>query len=367
MRAGEPATPGALVISRSSTFEEEESKEARSQDVSRGESEITEKKSIWCCSESPRKRASPSGIKNIQTSSYSKPQANSCAATPCTQIDYDTKDSDVDVIGDISSRKAELFDAEDGGYGTADDGDCDTTARSPIGTIDIKPPPANTRRGAKCPMQNLFLSNGNQLYAPYLQNKPPVTTDALLQRRLLTARQCRLNQDDIQAKIKVNKYFQRPVLLSDMQAFKAANPGSVFEDFVSWYGNPAELMEEVYCGMSGDDVVDTKQNKSDEDEIVEKALSRHFSRNAKRTGTEEVSSVAESEIDFSMEAYEGLTTTRNFWKETWDDAKPIPVSEQQVKLFDAPQEVEKVLYHLENLSPSQLMNHVLEINFSIAY
>jgi hypothetical protein len=57
----------------------------------------------------------------------------------------------------------------------------------------------------------------------------------------------------------------------------------------------------------------------------------------------------------------------NFWNQIWDDTKPIPAFEQDLKLFDAVQEVEKIIYSLENLSPIQLLNYVLEINFMTAY
>jgi hypothetical protein len=56
----------------------------------------------------------------------------------------------------------------------------------------------------------------------------------------------------------------------------------------------------------------------------------------------------------------------NFWKKVWNDTKPIPASEQELQWLDAVQEVEKILNSLENLSPIQLMNHVLEINFTTA-
>lgn len=38
----------------------------------------------------------------------------------------------------------------------------------------------------------------------------------------------------IRDRIEVSQRMQTPKLMSDMSAFKAANPGCVFEDFVSW-------------------------------------------------------------------------------------------------------------------------------------
>lgn len=38
----------------------------------------------------------------------------------------------------------------------------------------------------------------------------------------------------IRDRIEVSQRLQTPKLMSDMAAFKAANPGCIFEDFVSW-------------------------------------------------------------------------------------------------------------------------------------
>jgi Rab3 GTPase-activating protein catalytic subunit len=78
---------------------------------------------------------------------------------------------------------------------------------------------------------------------------------------------------------------QLNVLLSDMQAFKAANPGSVLEDFVRWH----------------------------------------------------------SPRDFENGALsERMRIPGNLWEETWRSARPIPVS-QQVRLFNETKEAEKVI------------------------
>lgn len=38
----------------------------------------------------------------------------------------------------------------------------------------------------------------------------------------------------IRDRIEVSQRIQTPKLMSDMSAFKAANPGCIFEDFVTW-------------------------------------------------------------------------------------------------------------------------------------
>ena len=63
----------------------------------------------------------------------------------------------------------------------------------------------------------------------------PLTDDVIAQRRLMMSRQKSVKASaTIKHRIEVAQRLQHPKLLSDMQAFKAANPGAVFEDFVGW-------------------------------------------------------------------------------------------------------------------------------------
>lgn len=97
---------------------------------------------------------------------------------------------------------------------------------------------------------------------------------------------------------------QLPSLTSDMEAFKAANPGARLEDFVRWY-SPRDYDDET--GLSA-----------------------------------------------------RMQSEGNTWIEAWNSAKSVPVTRQK-KLFDHTKEGEKVLHYLSSLSLSSLVQHCIPI------
>lgn len=139
----------------------------------------------------------------------------------------------------------------DGSFGPRD-GDVDSTTysnKSPAthfmsayydadeGSVDgVLNGGGTARKGARCPVLGASLSKtGDQLYAPYLQRPYPLTDDVIAQRQIMMRRQKGAKASaTIKQRIEIAQRLQRPKLLSDMQAFKAANPGAVFQDFVGW-------------------------------------------------------------------------------------------------------------------------------------
>ena len=350
-----------------------ECSDVRSRDNLGDSRRITDPKTrnfFWCCSDSRRKRSSSSNSNNKDikpcpnTDSFLSPIGTNATNTGSHSPDAIPPKEDTQIEPrNLSSCFSPMSDGNqlwsDGN--PADGGKENGVSSNHQTTISDSEPLPSIRRGARYPVQNMFLSSGNQIYAPLLQNKSPVTSDSLLQRRLL-ARQLKLNQGDaseaIEASMKIHKFFQHPILRSDMEAFKAANPGSVFNDFIRWYGSPKELSENSCKRQIDDTVADDASKTLDEEQVFENALRRHFTRRPSSPEVYEKFLQMDSKMELSLQ---------NFWKETWQNSMPIPAFEQDMKLFDAVQEVEKLLYHLENLSPIQLMNHVLEINFTTAY
>jgi hypothetical protein len=334
------------------------------------------KKSFWCCSQNQRKRMpllfNCNGFRKYATST-------SCAKTEESTFKRDAKSSQFGKRSlshqDIMSTQEDKIIAtsefsptrsfspmSDMSQLRADkdvgDKNSDESFSSEM-EIEGDRLQKSVRRGARFPVVSLFLSNGNQIYEPYLQNKSPVTSHSLLHRRFLAAMEFRIsNGDAADANIKIRKFFQYPILRSDMQAFKAANPGCIFNDFVRWYGSPAEPLETLNNQDNGDiTAMEGNICVFDEEQLFENALRRHFSRGPKHS---------DNSIESKLSA-DSVMELESFWKQIWEDAKPVPAFEQDLKLFDAVQEVEKVIHSLENLSPIQLMNYVLEINFTTAY
>ncbi|MBZ3890108.1 Rab3 GTPase-activating protein catalytic subunit [Sciurus carolinensis] len=154
-----------------------------------------------------------------------------------------------------------------------------------------------------------LLHNGEPLYIPVTQEPAPMTEDLLEEQSEVLAK---LGTSAEGAHLRAR--MQSACLLSDMESFKAANPGCVLEDFVRWY-SPRDYIEE--------EVIDEKG-----DVILKGELSAR------------------------------MKIPSNMWVEAWETAKPIPARRQR-RLFDDTREAEKVLHYLAFQKPADLTRHLL--------
>lgn len=241
-----------------------------------------------------------------------------------------------------STSKDEFHDAQEG---TSMRGST-TDEESDKGRSDFTASVAQrqNRKGARCPVHGRGLvASSDQLYAPYLQRPDPVTDDVILERRMMLSSQrgpssAKLKVSD---RIEIAHRLQKPKLLSDMRSFKAANPGAVFTDFINWYGNPGNPLDEY----------------SDEKSVA---------MSAKSQPGESFLAPTAVKLDNASEAIQILTAMRDFWSETWDAATPCPAVEQE-PLFDAFSTVEMILDSLETMHPASLVNQTMAVNLSSAY
>lgn len=197
------------------------------------------------------------------------------------------------------------------------------------------------RPGARCPVKDAALrATGDQLYAPYLLRPSPLTDDVVLERKIMLAKsgEGAEQRGVLQSRIDVAQRLQKPKLLSDMRAFKAANPMCIIDDFTRWYGNPGSPLDDYNDDPASDEM------------SVQEAYQES----------------AAKKLDRASEAMRVLVSTRDFWGKTWEEATPIPAAEQD-PLFDYSTTVEMVLDHLEQLHPANLMNQVMAVNLSSAY
>jgi hypothetical protein len=198
------------------------------------------------------------------------------------------------------------------------------------------------RPGARCPIHEVtYGPERNQLYAPYLQRPYPLTDDVVCERRMMLERHPTDEKKKIslQYRIEIAHRFQKPKLLSDMCAFKAANPDISFEDFTRWYGNPGNPLDDYH-----------DEEEEDEEIKIETALAES----------------AAKKLDKASEAMKVLMSTRDFWSGTWEEAEPVPASEQK-PLFDVGMSVEIALDYLEQMHPTNLLNQIMAVNLSAAY
>jgi Rab3 GTPase-activating protein catalytic subunit len=234
-----------------------------------------------------------------------------------------------------SSIAQEFYDAEEGRSlvgSNADDGSVHVDR-----TTSVVAQRQGRRRGARCPVHGVSLvASGDQLYAPYLQRPPPATDDVIWTRRQMLSRHRSCDVVKIQDRLEIAHRLQRPKLLSDMRAFQAANPGSVFQDFINWYGNPDNPLEDP-----------GEESETD---------------SPPPNGSSKMS----VKLDQASEAIQILTATRDFFSNTWDEATPCAAVDQE-PLFDAFSTVEMVLDSFETMHPANLVNQIMAVNLSAAY
>ncbi|GAB2277769.1 hypothetical protein Dimus_012473 [Dionaea muscipula] len=176
------------------------------------------------------------------------------------------------------------------------------------------------RLGADRPADNLtMLETGEPIYAPVTQEGPLLTEDLIRENEEFVLRTGSVGAGCSQ-------------LLSDMQAFKAANPGCILEDFVRWHSPP-----------------DWTENGSDDENDY--------------TSTGDNSGSSRGRLSDRMQK-EG-----NLWLELWETAKAVPAV-SQAPLFDEDLAVEGILTDLEDISPLELFEQfylsLLGLGFVIA-
>ncbi|XP_022848442.1 uncharacterized protein LOC111370801 [Olea europaea var. sylvestris] len=164
------------------------------------------------------------------------------------------------------------------------------------------------RLGADKECDNLtMLETSEPIYTPVTQELPLLTEDLIKETEDFVLRTGSVGAGCSQ-------------LLSDMQAFKAANPGCILEDFVRWHSPPDWMENET----------NTEVNEtSDGGDLL--SVKGQLSRRMKKEG--------------------------NLWRELWETAKPVPAV-RQTPLYDEDLAVDGILDFLEDISPSHLLKQL---------
>ncbi|XP_074642793.1 rab3 GTPase-activating protein catalytic subunit-like isoform X2 [Tubulanus polymorphus] len=154
-----------------------------------------------------------------------------------------------------------------------------------------------------------LLNLDEPLFIPMTQEPSPMTEDMLEEQAdVLTKLGTSAEGAHLRARM------QSASLLSDMESFKAANPGCVLEDFVRWY-SPRDYVEEDGTDDGG-------------------------------------KPVKKGQLSQRMQI------AGNMWVEVWHSAKPLPARRQK-RLFDDTKEAEKVLHFLAALKPAEVALHLM--------
>ncbi|KAJ3705334.1 hypothetical protein LUZ61_009039 [Rhynchospora tenuis] len=169
------------------------------------------------------------------------------------------------------------------------------------------------RLGASSISQDLtMLETGEPVYSPVMQEGPILTEDLIRETEEFVLRTGSVGAGCSQ-------------LLSDMQAFKAANPGCVLEDFIRWH-SPPDWSE--YC--------------------------------QERTNVDKEGSSRRGRLSDRMQK------KGNLWHELWETAKPLPAVEQ-APLFDEDLAVEGIFTSFEEMQPSKLFEELLATMLSVSF
>ncbi|KAG4206756.1 hypothetical protein ERO13_A03G026800v2 [Gossypium hirsutum] len=168
------------------------------------------------------------------------------------------------------------------------------------------------RRGSAGPVGSMkLLKLCQSLHAPFTQSAPLMTED--------------MHEERLRAIETFGfSFLERETLSSDMSAFKAANPGAVFEDFIRWYSPTDWENDESEAKGPSTDLTEGMN--------VDWPPQGRLSRRMSESG--------------------------NFWRKIWDEAPILPASEQK-PLLDPNREGEKILHYLETMQPHQLLEQMV--------
>jgi len=198
----------------------------------------------------------------------------------------------------IERKKAREGKAEDSKGDDSDDEffDCDNDEGEKVESKDLpiwsRKPEGRTKTFNKMRL----LEHDDYLYVPECQEPAPLSEDQLAEQA-----EVMLQLGDDREGSEVRTRMQMGSLLSDMESFKAANPGAILADFVRWH-SPRDWVQD------GED----EEGKG------------HLSARMEAPG--------------------------NAWSEAWTAAKPVPARRQR-RLFDDTKEAEKALQYWAALKP----------------
>jgi Rab3 GTPase-activating protein catalytic subunit len=176
---------------------------------------------------------------------------------------------------------------------------------------------------------------GVRLREPETQDQSAVTTEDIIEEQ----QQLMMSLGDDKRGSEMRSEMQSRSLLSDMEAFRAANGACVLEDFVRWHSPRDWLVEEAVAG--------------------DEAFGRQADGSWVFEGSEE------------KKRMRGRLSSRmadesNLWQRLWSEAKPVPVARQK-PLIDHVREGERILNLFEHTSPFQLLQESILVSLTSAW
>lgn len=168
---------------------------------------------------------------------------------------------------------------------------------------EVKQKNEEMREGVSAKTDMVLIKTGETLCVPITQDYVGFVTEDMIEERQFVMESMGTGGEASATRAKM----QTESLLSDMSAFKAANPKCIFEDFVRWHSPRDWILNDNEPKGSINGSLSTRMKEKD-----------------------------------------GL------WTNCWNQAMPIPVRRQK-PIFQFVLEAEKVLHFLETISPSFLI------------
>uniref|UniRef100_A0AAV1TSM4 Rab3 GTPase-activating protein catalytic subunit n=1 Tax=Peronospora matthiolae TaxID=2874970 RepID=A0AAV1TSM4_9STRA len=168
------------------------------------------------------------------------------------------------------------------------------------------------------------LQTNEPLLEPVTQTSVPITEDVAKEQQDLFTRLGASVESG-----KLRHQIQSTALVSDMQAFKAANPRCCLADFIRWY-SPKDWIP-----------LESKMDPAWSELPIEGQGVWWF----------EEQGMLSERMRFGL-------GHKHIWQELWETSAPVPAKRQK-RSFDPVQESEKVYHYLETLSPHELFHQML--------
>jgi Rab3 GTPase-activating protein catalytic subunit len=267
----------------------------------------------------------------------------------CAATSEDAGDDDDAADSSPSSPRSPSANSVSGFETASDDGDDEGLA-----AIADDAPPSGVLRDHPDGLALLRAAPPRPLRVPVTQLPAVMTEDAMREREAaLEALGDTPEGRALRARV------QSDVLLSDMSAFKAANPGACLADFVRWH-SPKDWEEEEEDGSAPPSDVSFSSEGGGEDGVKKNAA-------LSRTGivAPGCSTAAPHRAAPRRAAPRGRLSLRmrspgNAWQTLWRDA-PAAAASAQKPLFDPIREGEKCLHRLDTVPPREVFSQLLAV------
>nr|CCA22317.1 Rab3 GTPaseactivating protein catalytic subunit puta [Albugo laibachii Nc14] len=189
--------------------------------------------------------------------------------------------------------------------------------------------------------QKLLLT-GATMNEPILQVALPVTEDIVRHHEEIIT-----SLDESSDSVRLRQEMQSATLMSDMQAFKAANSGAVLADFIRWY-TPKDWIS-FHC---------ESLTNLDTDASIGMLAAEESS--LPLTGKDKWWFPGEGMLSQRTRPIDDhdSNVNQNFWQEMWEKCSPKSVAEQKA-LFTPDHEAEKVFHYLETIRPVEMFHQML--------